>query len=158
MNTPKLLVPALPGIERLMQALGFHDRMNEGQLEAGYAQAYNLYERGQYLKAGRLFCLLGLYSPTQLRLWHGMALCGRQLKDYPSAVSALLRCLELEPGETRFAFEIVDCLCLAGERPAALQVLDQIIADAQAQGATDRTERAQRVKARLQGQPHEAAH
>lgn len=155
MNAPALVLPDLPGMESFLEATGMVGKLDDDGLEKYYALAYQLTQLGQHQQAGRLFGLLCLYRPRELRLWQGAALCARKLKDYPTAVRAYMRCLALAPDDNGFAFDVVDCLCLANERPAALAVLGEMVRTAKAIGDEDYRVRAQRVLDRLQGDGHE---
>lgn len=151
MNTPALSLPDLPGMDSFLEATGMVDKIDDDGLEKYYALAYRLTQIEQHQQAGRLFGLLCLYRPRELRLWQGAALCARKLKDYPTAVRAYMRCLALAPDNNGFAFDVVDCLCLANERPTALAVLSEMVRTAKAMGDEDYGIRSQRVLDRLQG-------
>lgn len=155
MKSTALALPDLPGMEAFLQAMRLPDKAADERIEEAYALAYRLTQLGQHQQAGRLFCLLCLYRQRDVRFWHGAALCARQLKDYPMAVRAYLQCLMVAPDDNRFAFDVVDCLCLAGERPAALDLLQEMARTARRSGDEDHAERAERVLVRLQGETHE---
>lgn len=154
MNSTALALPDFPGMEPYLRAMGLPEKATDEHIEKAYALAYRLTQLGQHQQAGRLFCLLCLHRQRDVRFWHGAALCARKLKDYPTAVRAYLQCLKVVPNDNRYAFDVVDCLCLAHERPAALALLQEMAHTARRMGDEDHATRAERVLARLQGEVH----
>lgn len=151
------VLPDLPGMDVFLEAMGMREKMSDEQVEKAYALAYRLSQLGQHAQAGRLFALLCVYRPREVHLWQGAALSARKLKDYPTAVRAYMRCLGLAPDDNRYAFDVVDCLCLANQRPAALAVLQEMVRSARLMADEDYAARAEGVLRRLQGDRHEQA-
>ncbi|NIM41997.1 MAG: tetratricopeptide repeat protein [Xanthomonadales bacterium] len=149
-----LLLPDVPGLAERFQAAGVLELLSQEGAESAYAQAYYLTQQRQYLPASRLFALLSVFRPYELRVWQGLALCARELKAYDDAVRALKRYLELAPQAHEFSFAVADCLCLNGQRDQAIDWLESLAATARKQGAQDLFDRARHVIARLQGAAH----
>jgi thioredoxin-like negative regulator of GroEL len=158
MDQTSLLLPEVPSLLERLRAEGLLDQLSDEAAESAYARAYHLTQQRQYLHASRLFALLSLFRSTEVRVWHGLALCARELKAYDDAVRALRHCIELAPQDHEFAFALADCLCLGGQRESALEWLESLATNAEAQGAQALCQRARGVIARLQGASHEPQH
>jgi len=158
MDEQSLLLPEVPGLVEHLRAEGLLDQLSDEAAESAYARAYHLTQQRQYLHASRLFALLSLFRANEVRVWHGLALCARELKAYDDAVQALRHCVELAPQNHEFAFALADCLCLGGRRDPAIEWLQAMATNAQAQGAEALCQRAREVIARLQGAVHEPQH
>ena len=152
---PPLLLPEIPGLVERLCAEGLLDPLGDDAVESAYAQAYYLTQQRHYLQASRLFALLSVFRPADVRLWQGLALCARELKAHDDAVRALRHCVELAPQAHEFAFALADCLCLGNRGEEAIEWLESVVANAEAQGAEALSQRARGVIARLQGAKHE---
>lgn len=155
MDQKSLLLPEVPGLKEHLRAEGLLDHLSEEAAESAYARAYHLTRQRQYLHASRLFALLSLFRPDDARVWHGLALCARELKAYDDAVQALRHYVALVPQAQEFAFALADCLCLGGRGEEAIDWLESMVVNADAQGAEALGQRARGVIARLQGAEHE---
>lgn len=155
MNAPVLALPDFPGIDPFLQAIGVPWKVDSERVEKAYVLAYRLTQLGQHEQAGRLFCLLSFYRQNDVRFWQGAALCARKLKDYPTAVRAYLQCVRVAPHDNRYAFDVVDCLCLADERVAAIALLEEMVRMAGLMADEDLAARAGCVLNRLQGEARE---
>lgn len=158
MNPSSLLLPDAPELIAELRAAGLLDQLSDEAAESAYARAYLLTQQRQYLEASRLFALLSLFRPTQLRVWQGLALCARELKAYDDAVRALRHYVELAPQAHEFSFALADCLCLGGHRDQAIEWLQAMASAASGPGAEPVAQRAREVIARLQGAVHEPQH
>lgn len=158
MTVPSLPVPDLPGLAFIVQSCGLDLRFQDGDMEGLYALAYQQVQQRQYLDAGKVFCLLGVFRPQELRVWQGMALCARQLGAYRDALRALRRCMEIAPDEHEFVFSAIDCACLAGERELALLMLNEVVRLGREHDRPERVSRALNQLARLEGASHEPQH
>lgn len=158
MDQQSLLLPEVPGLAERLRAEGFLDQLSDEAAESAYSRAYHLTRQRQYRHASHLFALLSMFRPDDLRIWHGLALCARELKAYDDAVRALRRYVELAPQAHEFAFALADCLCLGGHTEEAIEWLESVVANAEAQGAETIHQRAREVIARLQGAIHEPQH
>lgn len=158
MHPSSLLLPDAPGLIAELRAAGLLDQLSDGAAESAYARAYLLTQQRQYLQASRLFALLSLFRPTQLRVWQGLAVCARELKAHDDAVRALRHCVELAPQAPEFSFALADCLCLGGHPHQAIEWLEAMVSGATGPGAEPVAQRARDVIARLQGALHEPQH
>lgn len=154
MNHSSLLLPEAPELIARLRAAGLLDQLSDEAAESAYARAYLLTQQRQYLEASRLFALLSLFRPAQLRVWQGLALCARELKAYDDAVRALRHYLELAPQAHEFSFALADCLCLGGHQDQAIEWLNAMASTA----PEPARQRARDVIARLQGAAHEPQH
>lgn len=62
--------------------------VQQEQLEAGYALAYNLYTAGSYADAETMFRALCLYDHNDERYWMGLAGCRQALGQHAAAIDA----------------------------------------------------------------------
>lgn len=158
MTAPSLPVPDLPGLAFIVQACGLDQRFKEGDMEGLYAFAYLQVQQRRFADAGKVFCLMGVFCPQELRVWQGMALCARQLGAYKDALRALYRCIQIAPEEHEFVFAAIDCACLAGERALALLMLNEVVRRGREQGRSHHVSRALEQMARLEGASDESQH
>lgn len=158
MTTPSLPVPDLPGLAFIVQSCGLDQRFKEGDVEGLYALAYQQVQHRRFADAGKVFCLLGIFRPHELRVWQGMALCARQLGAHNDALRALRRCMEIAPDDFEFVFAAIDCACLAGARDLALLMLNEVVRLGREQGRPGEVSRALEHLVRLEGAADESQH
>lgn len=69
-------------------SIGAVCNMQQAQLEAGYALAYNLYTAGNYRDAETMFRALCVYDHNDERYWLGLAGCRQAQGDLAGAIDA----------------------------------------------------------------------
>ncbi len=158
MTQPSLPVPDFPGLTLLVVGHGLDQRFKDSDAEGFYAFAYLLVQQRRFLDAGKIFCLLGLYRPMELRVWQGMALCAREIGAYNDALRALRRCNEIAPDELEFLFAAADCALLAGRRSQAILLLNEVVRLGREQDRPEHVSRALDQLARLEGASDESQH
>lgn len=158
MTALTLPVPDLPGLAFVVQACELDRRLKDAEMEGLYAFAYEQVQQRRYLDAGKVFCLLGVFRPMELRVWQGIALCARQLGAYVESMRALRRCAEIAPDEHEFVFAAIDCALLGGHRPMAVLMLNEVVRQGRERGQAERVSRALDQLARLEGAHDESQH
>ena len=94
----------------------------------GYA--LGLYRGSKFGDAARLYGLLIQLEPRRATAWRGLAACAQANKDYPTAMKAYGRAVELAPNDAISRAMCGECQCLAGDREKGLATLNALIADA----------------------------
>lgn len=158
MTHVSLPVPDFSALTLIVQGYGLDRHFQDNDVERLYAFAHLQVQQRRYLDAGRVFCLLGLYRPMELRIWQGMALCARQVGAYTDALRALGRCMEIAPDEPEFMFAAVDCALLAGRRPQAVLLLNELVRLGREHDRPESVSRALEQLARLEGASDESEH
>lgn len=103
--------------------------MSKGKIESMYAQAFQLYNSGNYVKSGRLFLLLIALDGNDPRFMMGEAACYHMLKDYQRALNFYQGAMTVDLEDPLPPYHASDC---------ALQMKDPLTALMFLQVAIDR--------------------
>lgn len=104
-------------------AMGFSSK----RMEEIYAHAYRLYNTGIYVEASRLFRLLMILNPQDVRYYLGLAACLHMRKEYSDAAQAYIVCSILDMNNPIYMFHASDCFVQIRDRLSALLVLEQAV-------------------------------
>lgn len=105
------------------EALGFGDQ----RMEAGYAQAYHLYNTGKFLDAAQIFRWLVVLDATDPKYYLGLAACLHMLKEYNAAAEVYMTCSVID-GQTPIPFyHASDCYIQLRDRASAILMLELAI-------------------------------
>lgn len=93
-----------------------------------YANAFGLYERGDYRAAAQLFTQLVLTDPFSEHYWMGLASSKQMAREYLAAVHAWSLVALLKEGDPLPHFHAAECLLSLDEKEEALKALDAALA------------------------------
>ncbi|QLH36296.1 MAG: SycD/LcrH family type III secretion system chaperone [Parachlamydiaceae bacterium] len=102
-------------------------QLNDRQLEALYAQAYNLYQTGRFNDALQIFHMLTTIEANQAKYVLGLAACHHMMKNYQSAIDTYLVQSILEPENPIPFYHMSDCYLAMKDPYSALMVLDMTV-------------------------------
>jgi Flp pilus assembly protein TadD len=98
-------------------------RFDDTDLEAIYAVAYGIYQKGDYLKALSHFSFLTLYRPTSARYLKGLGASQFMARQYTAAAGTYAFLLLVQTPDAETLCMYGHALLLLGEREQANKVL-----------------------------------
>jgi type III secretion system low calcium response chaperone LcrH/SycD len=144
---------ASPAIEQFKAAaanLAASKRFSDGDLEAVYAHAYNVFGQQQYAKALQMFAFLTMYRPASAKYRKGLAACQKMLGAYADAEQSYSFLLLLDPNDPEPPLGCAECLIRLGNVKDAVLTLKGAIALAKNAGRADLQSRAEALLAAAQ--------
>lgn len=126
----------------LHERSGLSSRFTQAELDGLHAGAMRLYQAGELPEAATLISILRLCRPLEGRYAESAGHVARKRGDFGDAVLAFSTAWRLDPGNLRAAWQLTECLLLAGRREEAAAALERLREAAQAQHDTGSARRA----------------
>lgn len=116
----------LSGLQEIVKAVteegyAFRDftEITDEEMEAGYAQAYQLLNQERFGEAEKLFEMLAQLDHYQSRYWLGLGLCRQMQRSYETATKAYAMAGSLDIENPIPALRAAECFLALGNLEAA---------------------------------------
>lgn len=127
--------------------------ITDEEMEAAYANGYNMFRAGSYEKAEEMFMFLGTFDNGVKKYWTALGACRFNMKNYMGALMAYTQAALLDVDDPELLIKVAQCRLSLGQKDAAIGGLEAAIefAGDKPQRAGAR-EKAEAILSLLQGQ------
>ena len=121
------LVSTVDQLKADLKALPASSRLDEDDINAIYALAYNLLKQGRHDEALKYFSLLSLYRPVDSKILVGLAVTYQMLQMLDQAINVYSFAAVVEPENPEQMLSMAQCQIAQHAFAAAVDSLDIVI-------------------------------
>ncbi len=101
--------------------------ITDEEMEAAYANGYNMFRAGNYERAESMFSFLATLDTLEKKYWTALGACRFNQKHYHNAIAAYSQAVLLDVEDPGLLIKIAQCQLGLGEKETAMGVLESAL-------------------------------